>query len=286
MKIITNIQEMLMFSKSCKQSQQTIAVVPTMGALHQGHLSLIDEAKKKADIVVVTIFVNPAQFNESTDLESYPRTFEADREMCAALAVDVIFFPKTADVYAPNFSTWVNEEKLSVGLCGGSRPGHFKGVTTVVAKLFNMVQPDYAVFGQKDAQQAMIITQMVRDLNFPIEMVIAPIVREKNGLAMSSRNKNLTPDEFEKATAIYHTLKMAENELLNSPETNLKQLRKKMNEMITEAGGKVHYIEIVRQSDLQPQQLFECPVIVAVAAVFGKARLIDNIFVDYAENES
>jgi len=281
MRIIENINEMLQFSKTCKQANQTIAVVPTMGALHLGHLSLIKAAQKKAQIIVVTIFVNPAQFDEATDLEHYPRTFEDDRVMCEELGVDVVFFPRTADVYAPNFSTWVNEEKLSIGLCGSTRPGHFRGVTTVVAKLFNMVQPDFAVFGQKDAQQAMIITQMVRDLNFPIEIIIAPIVREESGLAMSSRNKNLTPDEAKQATAIYKSLKMAEKELLSHPGLALKNIKAAMHKMITEAGGRVHYIEIVRQSDLQPQQLFESPVIIAVAAFFGKARLIDNIFVDY-----
>lgn len=281
MRIIEDIKEMLHFSRVCKQVNQTIAVVPTMGALHPGHLSLIKAAQKKADVVVVTIFVNPAQFDEATDLDNYPRTFESDRVMCEALNVDVIFFPRTADVYAPNFSTWVNEEKLSIGLCGGTRPGHFKGVTTVVAKLFNMVQPDFAIFGQKDAQQAMVITQMVRDLNFPIEIVIAPIVREKNGLAMSSRNKNLTQAEFQAATAIYKSLRIAEKELSNHPAIKLKDIRKTMESMITNAGGKVHYIEIVRQSDLQPQQLFESSIIIAVAAFFGKARLIDNIFVSY-----
>lgn len=281
MRIIENINEMLLFSKACKQAGQTVGVVPTMGALHDGHLSLVTAAKKEADVVVVTIFVNPAQFDESTDLESYPRTFEADREMCEALAVDVIFFPKTSEVYAPNFSTWVNEEKLSVGLCGGTRPGHFRGVTTVVAKLFNMVQPDFAVFGQKDAQQAMVIKQMVRDLNFPIEIIIAPIIREKSGLAMSSRNKNLTQDELEKATVIYESLKWAEKQLLANPGLKLKEIKEVMTTMITKAGGKIHYIEIVRQDNLQPQQLFETSVIIAVAAFFGKARLIDNIFVNY-----
>lgn len=281
MQVIENIKEMLLFSKSCKQGNQTIAVVPTMGALHSGHLSLVKAAQKKADVVVLTIFVNPAQFDESTDLQSYPRSFESDREMCKALSVDVIFFPQTAAVYAPNFSTWVNEEKLSVGLCGGTRPGHFRGVTTVVAKLFNMVQPDFAVFGQKDAQQAMVISQMVRDLNFPIEVVIAPIVRESNGLAMSSRNKNLTVEEFEKAAVIYQSLKMAEQELLQESGVELKKIKKVMAEMIINAGGKIHYIEVVRQDDLQPQQIFESSVIIAVAAFFGKARLIDNIFVDY-----
>ena len=281
MQVIENIEEMLQFSKSCKQANQTIAVVPTMGALHSGHLSLVKAAQNKADVVVLTIFVNPAQFDESTDLESYPRTFDSDQKMCEALSVDVIFFPKTSEVYAPNFSTWVNEEKLSVGLCGGTRPGHFRGVTTVVAKLFNMVQPDFAVFGQKDAQQAMVISQMVRDLNFPIEVVIAPIVRESNGLAMSSRNKNLTVEEFEKAAVIYQSLKMAEQELLQESGVELKKIKKVMAEMIINAGGKIHYIEVVRQDDLQPQQIFESSVIIAVAAFFGKARLIDNIFVDY-----
>ncbi len=278
--VISDIKEMQRFSKAQRSAGKSIAVVPTMGALHRGHLSLIQLAKEKADITVLTIFVNPTQFDNDNDLEHYPRTFEQDKTLCEQHGLEVLFIPHVADVYAPDFSTWVNEEQLSDGLCGASREGHFQGVTTVVSKLFNMVLPDVAIFGQKDAQQAMVIKRLVRDLNFPIEVVIAPTVREPSGLALSSRNKHLSDSERQEAAIIHKTLNYAKVLCFEHKAENLEIVRQFIIDEIETTSGKVDYVNIVRQHDLKCGLIFDQPIIIAVAVFFGKTRLIDNIFID------
>jgi len=267
------------FSKELKKKGKSIAVVPTMGFLHEGHLSLIDTARSKADAVVVTIFVNPTQFGPNEDFEKYPRDFERDRQLCESGKADAVFAPSPEEMYPGNASTWVSEEDLSRGLCGKSRPGHFRGVTTVVAKLFNATLPDMAVFGQKDAQQLAVIKRMARDLNFSLEIIVAPIVREKDGLAMSSRNKYLSPDERKNALSISQALFSAENDVKNS-RLNIEEIINKIKSKISAFGGKVDYVEAVDADTLKPATEKEGRILLAAAAFFGPTRLIDNIIID------
>lgn len=277
MKIIRTIAEMQQFSLSCRRNGETVGFVPTMGFLHEGHLSLVDRAKIESDVVVVSIFVNPIQFGPNEDLDAYPRDFEADESLCDNRGVAAVFYPPVEQMYEDNFSTWVEEISLTNTLCGESRPGHFKGVTTVVTKLFNAVLPDVAVFGQKDAQQAMVLKRMVRDLNFPIKMIIAPIVRESDGLAMSSRNKYLSDDEHQDALAISRSLFFI-SDLFKNGENSAKVLIDFITFEIEKSGGKIDYVKAVSQETLQEVVTVEEPSFIAVAANFGKTRLIDNIF--------
>lgn len=245
-----------------------IGVVPTMGCLHDGHLSLVDRAREAADFVIVTIFVNPTQFGPSEDLDQYPRDFERDCQLCLARGADAVFAPSAEAVYSPGHSTWVVEEALTAGLCGSSRPNHFRGVTTIVAKLFNAVLPDVAVFGQKDAQQALVIRRMVRDLNFPVEIIVAPLVREADGLAMSSRNRYLSADERSRALVISRTLLSLTPGKLNAD---------RIRDGIAKAGGRVDYVEIRDAETLGEVTGKTRDILVAVAAFFGATRLIDNV---------
>ncbi len=277
MKIIKTVAEMQQFSLDCRRQRQTVGFVPTMGYLHEGHLSLIDIAKSEADVVVVSIFVNPTQFGPNEDLDAYPRDFERDEKLCRERGAVAVFYPQVDQMYADNFSTWVDETALTGSLCGSSRPGHFRGVTTVVTKLFNAVLPDVAIFGQKDAQQAMILTRMVRDLNFPIKVITAPIVREADGLAMSSRNKYLTADERASALSISRSLFRARDSY-KAGERDAFVAIDSIRSEIEDAGGVVDYIEAVSQDSLAEVETFDQPAIIAVAAFFGKTRLIDNIF--------
>ena len=195
MEIFRKVADMQAFAKKSIREGKKIALVPTMGFLHEGHLSLIDRACAEADVVIVSIFVNPTQFGPTEDLDKYPRDFQRDKDLCEARGASAIFAPEPAEMYYPDRSIWVDEEKLSKKLCGKSRPIHFRGVCTVVSKLFNICLPDVAIFGQKDAQQALIIKRMVRDLNFPVEIIVSPLIRESSGLAMSSRNKYLSEEQ-------------------------------------------------------------------------------------------
>ncbi len=278
MQIINSIPEMQTFSKKLQRSGKTIGFVPTMGFLHEGHLSLIDEAQKRCDEVIVSIYVNPTQFGPNEDLDTYPRDFERDAALCEERGVTAIFHPADS-IYPADFSTWVNETKLSQGLCGKYRPEHFQGVTTIVTKLFNAVLPDLAVFGQKDAQQSMVIKRMVEDLNFPIEVVVAPIIREADGLAMSSRNKNLTETERKAAVTINQSLKVAKQLILDGELSPL-AIESEISERITESGGVIDYVDLVTQRSLEEVTEINEPVIIAVAAHYGKVRLIDNIFIE------
>lgn len=279
MKVIHDPLEMQQLAKKWRKEGYVIGLVPTMGFLHNGHLSLIKKAKAKADKVVVSIFVNPTQFGPNEDLDSYPRDFEHDKQLCEAEGVAAVFHPEPKDMYVPDHSTWVTEDHLSDALCGLSRPCHFRGVTTVVSKLFNIVCPDYAVFGQKDAQQALIITRMVRDLNFPVELIIAPIVREADGLALSSRNKYLSLEERQNAVAIQQSLKDAQQAIANGVK-DVGELKKQIMATITQAGGRIDYVEFVSRETIRPVTSLVGKCMIAVATYFGTTRLIDNVFID------
>ncbi len=270
-------QEMI----SRKLRGQKIVLVPTMGNLHAGHISLMKRAMQEGDLVVVSIFVNPTQFAPNEDFAAYPRTFEADTALInAEIEKDVIVFcPFPDQMYAPDFSTWVNEDVLSQGLCGRSRPIHFRGVTTVVAKLFNIVLPDVAIFGQKDAQQSLIIQRMVRDLNFPIQIIVSPIVREHDGLAMSSRNQYLSVEERKVAPGIYAALQHAVQCVREDQTILPEMIHAQITDALVRLGGDIDYVEILNASDLLVAKDFKQTVLIAVACRLGKTRLIDNVLI-------
>ena len=278
MQVIKTIREMQKWSMNRKKAGKTVAVVPTMGFLHEGHLSLIDAARANgADAVVVTIFVNPIQFAPNEDFDSYPRDFEHDAALLREKNVDAVFAPAVREMYPAPVPCMVIENKLSKGLCAKTRPTHFNGVTTVVAKLFNATLPDIAVFGQKDAQQARVLKRMVRDLNFPIRMVVAPIVREADGLAKSSRNKYLSEDERARALVLSRSL-LAAKEMAEKGEKDLAKLTGFIRKEIEAQGGKVDYVEAIDSEELEPVTVRDGkPVMIALAAYFGTTRLIDNI---------
>lgn len=278
MQVIKTIREMQKWSMNRKKAGKTVAVVPTMGFLHEGHLSLIDAARANgADAIVVTIFVNPIQFAPNEDFDSYPRDFEHDAALLREKNVDAVFAPAVSEMYPAPVTCMVIENKLSKGLCAKTRPTHFNGVTTVVAKLFNATLPDIAVFGQKDAQQARVLKRMVRDLNFPIRMVVAPIVREADGLAKSSRNKYLSEDERARALVLSRSL-LAAKEMAEKGEKDLAKLTGFIRKEIEAQGGKVDYVEAIDSEELEPVTVRDGkPVMIALAAYFGTTRLIDNI---------
>ncbi len=279
MQIIKTVKEMQALADKLRRDGKKIGLVPTMGFLHAGHLSLTRIARKESDWVVVSIFVNPLQFGPAEDYVRYPRDFERDESLLAKEGVDVIFYPESAEIYPSDFSSSVEVKKLTGTLCGKSRPGHFQGVTTVVAKLFNSVKPDKAIFGQKDAQQAFVIKRMVRDLNFDIEIVIAPTIREPDGLAMSSRNVYLSPKERKAAVVLFQALTRAEN-LIGQGESDAKKIIKKIKALIlANPHARIDYISIVDTEKLQPIKKVTGEVLVAVAVWFGKTRLIDNIVI-------
>ena len=256
-----------------------VVLVPTMGALHAGHAALIDRARKIAGgrgCVIVSIFVNPTQFGPKEDLSRYPRTFAADHKLCSACGADAIFFPGSEEMYPPDFSTWVEEGRVSASLCGTSRPGHFRGVCTVVLKLFNIVQPHVAVFGLKDFQQCMVIRRMVRDLDLPVRIVPVPTVRERNGLALSSRNRYLTAAERAQAPILRRALLAAEA-AFRVGETSAAKLHSLLQKTIATAPlARIDYAEIRDASTLDPVKVVRKNCVIALAVFFGNTRLIDN----------
>ncbi|MCM8770352.1 MAG: pantoate--beta-alanine ligase [Candidatus Omnitrophica bacterium] len=279
MKIIKSIKKIQQILAKERLKGRSIGFVPTMGALHEGHLSLIRQARRENDIVVVSIFVNPTQFGPKEDFKKYPRNFKKDALLCEKCGVDFIFYPDAKAMYPKGYKTYVNVEDLGNVLCGKSRPGHFKGVATVVTKLFNIIGPDLAYFGSKDAQQAIIIKRMVEDLNMPLKIKVMPTVREKDGLAMSSRNIYLNKKERKAATALFHSLKAAEK-FIKKGEKDAGKIIHLMRRMIQEAQPKkIDYIEIVDAQSLLPVKKIKGKVLIALAVWFGKARLIDNIIV-------
>lgn len=270
---------MQVFSFKAKQRGKTICLVPTMGYLHEGHLSLVEAAKKKGDITVVSVFVNPLQFSPSEDLSRYPRDLTRDKKLLNNFEVDVLFLPDAFQLYPKDFKTFVEVEGLSNKLCGRSRPTHFRGVTTIVAKLFNLVMPDFAFFGEKDFQQQVIIKKMARDLNFPVQIISLPTVREFDGLAMSSRNQYLTPKERDAATILYRALTSAK-QAIEKGERDPHRLLLRMRSLIgSEPSIRLDYIAIVDPQNLEEKKKIDGTVLIALAAYLGKARLIDNIIV-------
>ncbi|MFT5698609.1 MAG: pantoate--beta-alanine ligase [Desulforhopalus sp.] len=278
MKIINKPQEMTDWSKSRHLVGKTIGLVPTMGSLHDGHLSLINKAKEYADLVIVSIFVNPIQFGVGEDLDAYPRQFELDCSLAKGQGADIIFSPLDEDMYDSTFQTRISITKLASGLCGADRPGHFDGVATVVAKLFNITRADVAVFGQKDFQQLSVITQLVRDLNIPVQIIGAPIVREPDGLAMSSRNKYLVGDDRQAALCLSKAIARAKELVQNLPEPILvADILADVREIIASAGAELEYAEIVDRTTLvRQEQVNERSVITVAAKIGGRVRLIDN----------
>jgi len=277
MKLIQSITEMQSCASSWQQAGVKIALVPTMGNLHAGHLSLVEKAMEVADRVVVSIFVNPLQFNENSDFEAYPRTLDADMQKLDDYRVDAIFAPSESELYPQGREqiTWVDVPALSTILEGSSRPGHFRGVATVVAKLFNCVQPQVAVFGEKDFQQLLVVQRMVTDLNFPIEIIGMPTHREEDGLAMSSRNSRLSAEEGQKAPALYRALQMMRDKIL-AGESDFALLENQAMEQIAVEGMTPEYVSVRSATDLGMLQTSADLVIVA-AACLGQTRLIDNI---------
>ena len=266
--------------RQARQQGKTIGLVPTMGALHRGHVWLVEAAARQCDFVAVSIFVNPTQFGPSDDFNKYPRPIEQDLAICREHGVDLVFAPSPQEMYGDEVLTWVEVERLTDPLCGSFRPGHFRGVTTVCAKFFNIVLPDVAFFGQKDAQQAVVIRRMVRDLNMPLEIVVCPTVREPDGLAMSSRNQYLTAEQRGQAATIYRALAHAED-----------QIRRGIRDAHTVAAGvigilrqvpgvEIQYVSIVDAESLQAADPVSGKVLIAVAVRIGSTRLIDNIVVD------
>jgi pantoate--beta-alanine ligase len=279
LKIYTSIAEMRAASRDARRSSKKLGFVPTMGALHEGHLSLMRAARQATDIIAASIFVNPTQFGPKEDLAKYPRSFEADCDLLKREGVDLVFAPSVEEMYPAGVVTWVTVEELSNKLDGRSRPGHFRGVTTVVSKLFHIVEPDSAFFGQKDAAQVAIIRRMVRDLNLPLEIVVCPIVRERDGLAMSSRNAYLGPDQRRQALVLHRSL-MRIQQLIREGEVSANNLiTAGRKEFAAEPSVRIDYLEIVNPDTLDSIQDIGQRALIAVAAYVGSTRLIDNVLI-------
>jgi pantoate--beta-alanine ligase len=276
MKVINTIETMRIWSQSIHLQKETIAFVPSMGYLHGGHLSLIRKAKSIAQKTVVSIFVNPAQFGPGEDLEKYPRDVDRDLILCKNERADAVFLPQKDEMYSPGHFTYVVNEQLNNVLCGRRRPGHFKGVTTIVAKLFNIIDPDISVFGQKDAQQAIILKNMVKDLNFRTKIIIGPIIREADGLALSSRNKYLNSSQRRNALILSASLQYAEKQFA-SENKNMDQIKEEIIKKINATPEcKVDYVEFVNAETLLGDYNKGDKVLLAIAVFVGETRLIDN----------
>ncbi len=280
MEVTKTIESTRNLVKAARSQGKKIGLVPTMGALHVGHISLIEAAVKECDFVVVSIFVNPAQFGPGEDFEQYPRDPEADLEICEKAGASLVFVPESNQMYGDRNLTWVNVEKLTEPLCGRSRPEHFRGVTTVCAKLFNIASPDIAFFGQKDAQQAVVIKRMAADLNMPLKIVVCSTVRQSDGLAVSSRNKYLDDKQKKDATLIYKSLQKCD-QMIEAGVTDPESVIGQMREVLTHAASiQIEYISIIDAETLEKVDKIDCKVLAAVAVRIGSTRLIDNIVVD------
>jgi len=287
MRIVTTVSAMQRLGLSWRREGKLVGFVPTMGYLHEGHMSLVKKARqmvKPDGVVVASIFVNPAQFAPEEDLAGYPRDLQRDKELCKAGTVDVLFVPDGEELYPSTnstYSTWVVEEEVSQGMEGASRPRHFRGVTTIVAKLFNLVLPDVAIFGAKDFQQAAVIQKMVQDLNFPVKIIVAPTVREKDNLAMSSRNKYLSPEERAQAPVLFKAIQKAKEKLKKTPGTVCAgTLQQELTEMIqSQPSAKVDYIEFFDPLSLEALKELRPGCHMALAVRIGKTRLIDNALI-------
>jgi pantoate--beta-alanine ligase len=280
MEIITTIHEMQDRIRKLKLSGKSIGFVPTMGYLHEGHMQLLKEARKQNDIVVLSIFVNPLQFGPNEDFDTYPRDFERDKKIAESLEVDILFYPDKNEMYKNAMSVTVVVHERTNVLCGQKRPGHFDGVATVLTKLFNIVQPDRAYFGMKDAQQVAVVSGLIEDFNFPIELIPVETVREEDGLAKSSRNVNLTEQERKEAPAIYESLCLAKEAIAKGERSPAKIREMIIHHLESKISGTIDYVEIYSYPDLKPLSTLSGKIIVAIAVKFTKARLIDNITVE------
>jgi len=277
MEIIRTVKEMKEFSSEARRAGKTITFVPTMGYFHEGHLNLMREGRRRGDVLVISLFVNPTQFGPKEDFKSYPRDFERDRKMAEGVGVDIFFAPEASDMYPPDHQTIVRVEKVTQNLCGRSRPTHFQGVSTVVLKLFEIVMPHVAIFGEKDYQQLVTIQQMVKDLHLSIDVLGMPTVREADGLAMSSRNTYLLPDERKAAQSLYRSLQKAK-ELLQKGERRTDRILHEINGILhSESLVRIDYVQICDAHTLEDVDRIEGDVVVALAAYLGKTRLIDNL---------
>jgi pantoate--beta-alanine ligase len=277
MRLITSIKQMQELAEKLRRDGKIISFVPTMGYLHQGHLSLMEEGKKRGDILVISIFVNPTQFGVGEDYAVYPRDLERDKKLAESVGVDIVLTPSESEIYPKGYQTFVQVEEVTKNLCGISRPTHFRGVTTVVAKLFNIIKPHIAIFGEKDFQQLVTIRQMVRDLHYDIEIVGMPIYRENDGIAMSSRNTYLNPEERKAALCLYRSLKRA-SELFNSGEQKAGTIIREVRNIIeAEKIVNIEYIKICDTENLQDLTIVDREAVVALAVKIGVTRLIDNL---------
>ncbi len=278
MKVLRTVQEIQAFSKAAKDAGKSIGLVPTMGALHEGHLTLMRRARQENDVVIASVFVNPTQFGPNEDFDAYPRRFEEDCKKMETIPVDAVFHPEPKEMYPEGYCTYVNVEgDITKKLCGAQRPGHFRGVATVVTKLMNLSRADRAYFGQKDAQQVVVVKRFVSDLNIPTEIVMVPIVREESGLARSSRNQYLSSEEKEAALVLSRSLKKGQ-EAFEGGEKDVETLKKIVRDEIeTEATAVIDYVDIYSFPALLPIKKAEQPALLAIAVKIGKTRLIDNV---------
>jgi len=280
MKIVNKVRQMQVLSDKFKKEGKKIAFVPTMGYFHKGHLSLMERGRELADILVISIFVNPIQFGPGEDFREYPRDLERDLSLAEGVGVDVVFIPEAEEMYPPDYQTYLEVTGLTQHLCGLFRPGHFRGVTTVVAKLFNIVKPNIALFGLKDYQQYIVIKRMVRDLNYDIEIVGCPIIREEDGLAMSSRNTYLTPEQRKSALCLYQGIKLAER-LVREGQRDAKIIIKEVIDYIkSKPYTKIDYVKICHPETLDDLEYLNDKALLALAVRVGKARLIDNTILE------
>ncbi|MFH1626321.1 MAG: pantoate--beta-alanine ligase [Pseudomonadota bacterium] len=277
MKIISSIREMQKFSEDARSGGKIIALVPTMGFLHEGHLELMEEGRKRAGLLIISIFVNPTQFGRGEDLEKYPRDLERDKGLAQRVGVDTIFTPLASEMYPAGYQTYVNVEEVTKNLCGASRPTHFRGVTTVVAKLFNIVKPHIALFGEKDFQQLVTVRQMVRDLNFDVEIVGVSTVREEDGLAMSSRNAYLTPEEHKAALSLSRSISKA-RDLFQLGERGAENIIREVIRIVgSETLTDIDYVKICDSQTLEDIDKIDRDAVLALAVKVGRTRLIDNL---------
>jgi pantoate--beta-alanine ligase len=274
--VVADPAAMIAWAEATRAQGERIALVPTMGALHEGHLSLLAEGRRRAERVVISIFVNPMQFGPNEDLAKYPRDVQGDLTKATGAGCDLAFVPEASSVYGPGFQTAIDVREVSQGLCGARRPGHFVGVATVVCKLFNLVRPHVAIFGEKDFQQLAVLRRMVTDLNLPVQMVGMPTVREPDGLAMSSRNAFLSPPDRERAAALYASLSVAKT-LVAGGERRASVLLAAANTELASRVDRIDYLEVRAAEDLKPLEVVDRPAVMLVAAFVGGTRLIDNL---------
>jgi pantoate--beta-alanine ligase len=279
MEVIRSATEMQARAMALKKEGKSIGFVPTMGSLHAGHLSLVDLIKEQCDVLLLSIYVNPTQFGVGEDFEKYPRDLDKDLAMCESRGVDLVFAPESTEIYQADASTFVIEESVGMGLCGNARPNHFRGVATVCAKLFNLCQPDKVALGQKDAQQVVVLKRMIRDLHFPIEVVVGPILREPDGLAMSSRNSYLEPKQRENALLIFKSLEAARKVVEEKGSNNVDRVKAEaMNVLTSGRLLRVNYVEVVNRETMRPEtEVLAGRSLLAVAVWVDQVRLIDNL---------